>query len=226
MGGSQRTLEGSLPGCRCQPPKEWPPFETDSSQEAPTLLSLLLSSTLSKDSFPEPRTRAVAAKDIADNIHPGEANLLVSEDRLPGSRTRIRAGLIRAHGSGEEMHPSVQFNSNMESMTSMEEKEQNQSDSNSAILCLLSPFILWTASSLLPVIVCTHTNYTPARIKHPTHASLNLDATYKRKHVVFTCASLAYFTPHNHFQFHAVELLVWASVLVWAEACYQFAALW
>ena len=53
----------------------------------------------------------MAAKDIADNIHPGEANLLVSEDRLPGSRTRIRAGLIRAHGSGEEMHPSVQFNS-------------------------------------------------------------------------------------------------------------------
>lgn len=56
----------------------------------------------------------LAAKDVTDNIHPGEANLLVSEDRLPGSRTRIRAGLIRAHDSGEETHPSAQFFSNIE----------------------------------------------------------------------------------------------------------------
>lgn len=130
-----------MPGYGCQPPKEWTPIEIASSQGSPILLSLLMSSTLSKDSLPEPRTRAVAAKDVTDNIHPGEANLLVSEDRLPGSRTRIRAGIIRTRDSGEEAHPSVQFYSNREPMTSVEEKEQNQRDRNSKIMCLLSPFI-------------------------------------------------------------------------------------
>lgn len=66
----------------------------------------------------------LAAKDVTDNIHPGEANLLVSEDRLPGSWTRIRAGLIRARDSGEETHPSALFFSNTEKMTSTEGKSK------------------------------------------------------------------------------------------------------
>lgn len=141
----------------------------------------------------------------------GEANLLLSEDRLPGTRTRIRAGLIRARDSGEETHPSVPFYSNMERKTSMGEKEQNQRDRNSAVM-------LWTASSLLPVIAhtqITHMHMYAYQHTH-THASLNLDP-YIRENVVFTYVSLLYFTRHNHFQFHAMELLGVCISLGWGR---------